>query len=439
MLSNYFKVGAGILIAIAIVVAAYRAVQENKLGGDKIYTIKVVFDNVEGLSEGNDVWLSGIKIGSIRKLTLLPSGKVQLDLQIEKKYKVLKGSTFAIRLGILEEKVLSIEKPVKMQKPYTYYEDGTVIKNAQPPVTMQKLVKQADQAMTEVNRILFNARQVVENEQMKQDILLAMNNIAETTAEARDFVKMLNDTGMANRGHIDETLANIEKISNNLLVTSDKLDQLLDNANDIAGDETLKQQIKDIAGDLKETMKNLNDTTKSIKDLATDDQVKQDIKETIKSTKNTMDNADVALRGFSKMIKAVNETEIKPDFEFRYETRPDEYYADMNLRIFPPNSKVYYLLGLDNLGESSASNLQFAFKGNLPDEWLRVGIKSGKLGVGAEMTKKNLYYEGELLDPNDLQLNLRVGRGLAENTYLMFGWEGVLKRDSLSFGLLQRY
>jgi len=293
--------------------------------------------------------------------------------------------------------------------------------------------------MNEMNRILVNARQFSENEKLKSDIIETMDNVAQTTKEASELVKMFNNAGAANRAHIDDTIANVDKISQNFIVTSDKLDKLMDHVNNIAGDETLKKEIKDSMSDLKDTMSNLKETTKSVKDMLTDQKLQTDVKETVESTKKTMDNADVALRGFSKMIKAVNETEVAPDFYFRYQTHKQQYFADMNLRIFPPGKKVYYLLGFDDLGESSTTNLQFAVSGTEPDTWYRFGIKSGKLGIGAERVRKNMFYDAELVDPNDLQLDLRGGRELWSDAYLMLGWESVLKKDSLSLGILQRY
>jgi phospholipid/cholesterol/gamma-HCH transport system substrate-binding protein len=439
MFTHYFKVGIGVIIAAAILAYAYVNIQENRLGKNDSYTLTVVFDNVEGLSEGNAVWLSGLKIGSVKKMQLLPNGKVELSLVIDKKYKIHKDSTFSIRVGILEEKVLSIEKPAMLAKPYRYYKDKDIVKNAESPITLQSLVAQADSAMTEVNKILVDARQFTENEDLRRDILATMSNVAQTTAEAHQFVMMMNETGRANRANIDDTLANVDKISKNLVVTTAKVDDLIAHVDNIVGDETFKQELKETMSSLKETMSNLKDTSKSIRDMATDEQLKTDVKDTIKSTKATMENADVALRGFSKMIKAVNETEVKPDFEFRYESHIKSYFADMNLRIFPPESKVYYLIGLDDLGEASTTNLQFAISGYKPDTWFRVGIKSGKLGVGAERTRKNMYYEAELSDPNDLQFNLRGGRQISGNTYMLLGWERVFKKDSLSLGVLQRY
>ena len=80
MFTHYFKVGIGIIIAIVTLVFAYTLVQQNRVV--KGYALTVVFDNVEGLTEGNAVWMSGLKIGSVEKMQLLPNGKFKLTLHI---------------------------------------------------------------------------------------------------------------------------------------------------------------------------------------------------------------------------------------------------------------------------------------------------------------------------------------------------------------------
>lgn len=439
MATHYFKVGLGILIAIAILVTGYRLVQEFKLTKRNSYNLYVVFDNVQGLSAGNAVWLSGVKIGKVDSITLMPDGKAELTLKIENKYKILKGSQFSIKVGFLEDKILSIEKPGKVAPPYKYIKPGTRIVKTRAPVTIPDLVEQANIALGQINVILARARALTENDQIQQNIIGITENVRKTTEEIMVFAKMIRETGADNRENIDSIIANVDRLTENLIGTSQKLDEILANVNDIVGDPQMKQDIKDTVAGLKESVENIKETVQSIRDLATDKQVQDDLKGTIKSTKATMENADVAVSSFTKMIRAINETEIKPDFEFRYEHGADDFFADMNLRIFPPSSDVYYLFGFDDLGESSSTNLQFGVKGPLPDSWYRVGIKSGKLGLGFEYQKKEIFYEGELVDPNDLQFNLRVGRGITENTFVITGWEGAFKRDALSIGVLQRY
>ncbi|HOX29478.1 MAG TPA: MlaD family protein, partial [bacterium] len=334
MFTHYFKVGIGVLVAIAILFVAYKQVQENRLGKNESYNLTVTFDNVQGVTAGNDVWLSGIKIGSIKTVKLRDDGTAELELMIDKKYKIHKGSRFSIKIGFLEDKILSIEKPLKITSPYKYYKDGDKITRTDSPATIQDLIEESDRAIYELRKTLENARKLSENEQLKQNILETTNNVAKTTAEAYEFLKMLHETGTDNRDEVETAIANVKRITDNFVLTSQKLDKLISNANDVAGDETFKKQVKEIVAEMKSTMDNIDETTKSVREIITDDQVKTDVKETIRSTRSTMENADQAISSFSHMIRAINDTEIKPDFEFRYDGRDKKFIADMNLRVF---------------------------------------------------------------------------------------------------------
>ncbi len=447
MFTHYFKVGLGIILSIIILYVSYTQVQEFKMTKDNSYALYVVFDNVEGLSVGNAVWLSGIKIGKVEQLDLRDDGRAELALRIENQYKIHKGSQFSIKVGVLEDKTLSIEKPEGLKPPYEFYEPEERIEDTRSPSTIADLTENANRALEEITAILKNVREMVESEQLKGNIFETTENIKLTTAEAYKFLEILKETGVRNRDDIDATVGNVRTITENLVATAEKLDQLvahvdtlLTHAEDVMGDELFKANIKGAVADVKTSMSQVEEVTRSIRDLVTDEEINEDLKETIKSTRSTMENADKAVSSFTRMLRAINETEFRPDFEFRYETKARDYFADMNIRIFPPSSEVYYLFGFDDIGEESSTNLQFGIKGKQPNQWYRFGIKSGKLGGGMEFLKKeNLFYEAELSDPNDIQLNFRVGRGISPNQFVIVGWERILNGDSLSIGFLGRY
>ncbi|WP_242929242.1 MlaD family protein [Pontibacter vulgaris] len=76
-------VGIFVFIAIIIFVAAILT-----LGGQQkrfVQTVKVraIFENVEGLKTGNNVWFSGVKIGTVKSITIAGQSQVEVELTIE--------------------------------------------------------------------------------------------------------------------------------------------------------------------------------------------------------------------------------------------------------------------------------------------------------------------------------------------------------------------
>lgn len=453
MISHYFKVGAGIIIAVAVLLVAYGQLKTFVYDDDNSYELNVVYENVQGLGKGDDVWLSGVKVGSVSELSLQPDGKAMLHLRIEEGTKILKGSQFSISIGILQDNILNITKPESPEKPYEYYQPGDTVRDTHSPATVPEIMNQAHTALMQINEILAEVKGVVESDDLKQDIFEITENVKKTTEEAYELAKILNQTGYDNKEHIDASIQNVEAITEELKKSAGQVEVLLDNANevvlnvdkliananDVAGDEEVKRQLKETVAMLNESMENIQGITDSINKITSDEEVIEDVRDTIKSTKSTMQNADKAISGFTGMLESINDTEFNPDFEFRYNTKKDLYRANMNVRIFPPKSDVFYLFGFDNLGEDKTTNIQFGINGGKPDLWYRFGLKDSKLGMSFEYKAEKYFYNGELFDPNNLQLNLRAGYPVTDNGYLMIGLEDIFDRDEFSIGIHQLY
>ena len=49
---------------------------------DKTFMVSAVFKNVEGLKEGDKVWLSGVQIGTVKKVQIVVIGEVVVGLSL---------------------------------------------------------------------------------------------------------------------------------------------------------------------------------------------------------------------------------------------------------------------------------------------------------------------------------------------------------------------
>ena len=439
MWTHNLKVGLVVLTGIVLLIVAMQFVGGEKFTPKNTYQLDVVFDNVQGLGPGAKVWLSGVEIGKVEQVVLRSDGRAVLKLLIGNEYKIRRDADFTIKVGFLKDTILSIKNPEIKPAKIAYFKDGDVVKRTTAPATLDDLVGEAHRALGQVNDMLTSVKQIVGDDTMKQNIFETVENVKLTTESAKEFAEVIKLIGESNRENVNVTIGNIRDLTDKLNDVAGNVDMLIANANDIAGDPAVKGNIKEAVASLKDALAHLEETTESVKDLITDDEVQQDLRDTIKSTKRTMDNADQALSGFSKAIKTVNETEVRPSFDFRYDNREDLYHADMNLRLYPPDAKTSYLVGLDDLGEDSRTSLMLGVRGNDPGLWYMFGIKSGKLGLGAEWETDKYYYEGELIDPNDLRLNLRIGKPILPDSYLMLGWESAFKRDGISIGVKQKY
>src|ERR671927_175103 len=76
-------VGIFILVGIAILVVAVFTLGGQKKTFVKGFTVNAVFDDVNGLQSGNNVWLSGVKIGTVKKIAFYNNTRVLVTLNLD--------------------------------------------------------------------------------------------------------------------------------------------------------------------------------------------------------------------------------------------------------------------------------------------------------------------------------------------------------------------
>lgn len=77
-------VGIFILLGIVILVVAVFTLGGQKKTFVKGYNVNAVFDDVGGLQAGNNVWLSGVKIGTVKHISFYNNTKVLVSLNLDK-------------------------------------------------------------------------------------------------------------------------------------------------------------------------------------------------------------------------------------------------------------------------------------------------------------------------------------------------------------------
>src|SRR3712207_4508491 len=80
-------VGIFVFVALAIfIVGVLTLGGQRKTFADTIET-SAVFNDVNGLQAGSNVWFAGVKIGSVDKIRFTPNGQVEVRMSIEESAK----------------------------------------------------------------------------------------------------------------------------------------------------------------------------------------------------------------------------------------------------------------------------------------------------------------------------------------------------------------
>ena len=248
-------------------------------------------------------------------------------------------------------------------------------------------------------------------------------------------------------------MTHVESLAGKADAMADTMEDILKDAKNttaqaskIMTDPELEQTLKTMMQDLKASTATIRESVQSLGNLVQDEELQGDIKGAVKDARTvmatantTMDDAQDAIDSFTGLIEAVNKLEVKPTFEMRYETSLDKIQSDMNLRLAPKGSELYYDIGLNDVGEASSTNLMLGFQAR-PDTWVSGGLKGGKLGLGLEFERSpEQIYRLELVDPNNLRVNLRGSRKISDKLFLQAGMEDMVGDDRFSLGLVQRY
>lgn len=78
-------VGVFVLLGIVIFIIAVLTLGGQKKTFEKKSTLKAIFNDINGLHEGNNVWFSGVKVGTVKKIAFSPDAMVEVIMSIETK------------------------------------------------------------------------------------------------------------------------------------------------------------------------------------------------------------------------------------------------------------------------------------------------------------------------------------------------------------------
>lgn len=104
-------VGIFVLVGIIIFVAGIMTLGAQQKVFVRSYKLKAVFDDVAGLQTGNNVWFSGVKIGTVSKINFYGDSQVEIEMNVDAKTRdfIRKDSKAAISSdGLIGNKIIVI-------------------------------------------------------------------------------------------------------------------------------------------------------------------------------------------------------------------------------------------------------------------------------------------------------------------------------------------
>ncbi|MFC5285346.1 MlaD family protein [Pedobacter alpinus] len=275
------------------------------LGGQKktfvkSFTLKVVFDDIQGLKVGNNVWFSGVKVGTIKKIQFYGTSQVQVILSIEEeahKYIHTDSKASIGSDGLIGNKIVVIDGG---SPKFPFVEDGDVIAVNTTLSTddIMKTLQVNNKNLVDITtdfKIL--ARNMVEgkgtvgtlltDQQLADDFKAIVKNLETTTASANRMAKELNafsnklntkggladdlltDTAVfaklkSSVAELQKTAASAAVMTENLNKASGKLNQSDNAAGLLLNDAATANQVRGIMKNLETSSKKLDENMEAL-------------------------------------------------------------------------------------------------------------------------------------------------------------------------------
>ncbi len=261
------KLGIFVTIGIVVFLLGVFFVGSQHSLFNRTFTAYAIFKNVEGLNRGDNVWLSGVKIGTVKDVAIWEEGKVVVKMLLkDKQNEFIKqnATAFIGSDGFVGNKIVIIRPGDAKQ----ILQDEDTINSISPTDTQElfnlaKDVGENTRSLTEDLKILvakLNKGQgaigelLDDNGPISNEIRLSVGKLKETTTQSAlaagqlnsMMYKINNGDGLLNRlatdttfaAVFDTTLMNIKSVSKNASAMSKNLEEVvkkLNNKNSTVG------------------------------------------------------------------------------------------------------------------------------------------------------------------------------------------------------------
>ncbi|WP_144606558.1 MlaD family protein [Algoriphagus algorifonticola] len=309
-------VGIFVFLGIAILVAGVLTLGGQQKKFVKAIHLKAVFDDIGGLQTGNNIWFSGVKIGTVRKINFYGDSQVEIEMNVEKSVAefIRKDSKATISSdGLIGNKIIVIYGGTTLAPPV---EDGDRLE-AVMPLDTDKMME----TLQENNKNLVD---------ITNDLKLLTGKLAngEGIVGAVMTDSVLADNFRSILSNLNRASINSNKMLTDLTKFSSKLNAEGSLFNDLATDTTMVTDLKAtlesfrssadnteaLTAKLNEITAKLDDPNNSLGLLLNDPEFAQTLKSTLENTDSATYNLNRGLealeytwpfrKGFKRKAKA---------------------------------------------------------------------------------------------------------------------------------------
>jgi phospholipid/cholesterol/gamma-HCH transport system substrate-binding protein len=218
--------------------------------------VKAIFDDVGGLQTGNNVWFSGVKIGTVKKMTFNSSSQVEVIMNIEKKAQqyVRKNAKAKISSeGFIGNKLVVIYGGSMQAQPVEEEDVLGVEKGLSTDEMMATFQENNKNLLDITSNFKLISKRVADGEgtvgQLLKDETL-MNNLQATVVGLK------------------QASANAQRLTNNISDYAAKLQTKGSLTNDLLTDTVIFSRLRSTVAQLQQVSRTANDITDNFKEVS---------------------------------------------------------------------------------------------------------------------------------------------------------------------------
>ena len=498
-MSTQARVGIFAILTVIGIFAAYYFITNFALRHSG-YQIGIRFHDVGGLQEGSSVLVSGVQVGDVTTVELLPDQTVEVVCTINQGVAVYKDSIFVVAVTITGSTTLTIEPPLRKEVAMELPQQPLPL-DQQPwgtlPPTLTDLIsagqeqlKSFSKTMTVVNRELPRLAERFNSVAGHTDALIlhADSSLASLTGEMQSTVAELNDVIGVNGRNLSELTGNLnllvihnherlDSLIGNLSKTADNLNKTMAGIASIAQDPLLHDSLVGTARNVQDATAKLKAIATDLENVTGDPKTQAQLKETVANLEGATAKADALLGTFvstegaegegpspapgasappgaplppgatPKPVRRAPKTGlfsqplVAAQVRETWTDRGGGPASDLNIVVLP-GAKTHFTVGANDLGYSTTYN--FLLDKNSNNLQLGGGVLYSKLGVAALFRPFGgpVGIDARLYDPKHPTFDLYGDLRLSERLQLFYGQRNIWNNGSSSapaFGIQVRY
>lgn len=348
----------GVFVLAALAIFVYMGFEIGVFRFDRArYTEYILyFDDITGLTRKAEVKISGVKVGWVEEIKLIPDHEIKAKARVMvlKDYELYSDAHAIVRQdGLLGPKYIEIVPGDPLLQRLTAGEP--LSKPGVEPVDIDELLQQFKEIAGNVKEVTASFRDVLGGPEGKEQLQSVFDNLENTAEKFSTFSNVLESAFVRNEDNIDALLA----VGTNIRTISDKLErevfpsfqESIEKISDVFDRDfdRIATKLESTAEALEEAAVQARDGLRNISSVAEKIDEGKGLIGKLVNEDETYRDLKVAVAGFKNYVTKIDRMEIVFDTHFESMHRPAENYefedskGYFDVRIHPNEDHFYVL------------------------------------------------------------------------------------------------